>query len=229
MSEDWQARERMLIGDAGVETLANRSVLLFGVGGVGGGVAEGLARAGIGRLTLVDCDVVAESNLNRQIIALRETIGCPKTEVMAERIRSINPAAEVIPMQLFASPENMASIFDAARPDYVADAIDNVSAKLALIALAKERGIPVISSMGTGNRLDPGRFRIDDISKTRYCPLARVMRRELRVRGITGVDVLWSEEEPLKTGGRTPGSIAFVPPAGGLMIAGHIVRALLKS
>ena len=227
MSAPWLAREAALIGEEAVEKLARSSVLLFGVGGVGGTVAEGLVRAGIGRLTLVDHDTVAESNLNRQIIADTSSIGQLKVEAAAQRARAINPAIEVIPLAEFATPKNVEAIFDRARPDFVADAIDNVTAKLAIIALAKKRGIPMISSMGTGNRLDPGHFMITDISKTMGCPLARVMRKELRDRGISGVDVLWSDEEPVKTGLRSPASISFVPPCAGFMIAGHIVRRLI--
>jgi len=226
MSAPWLAREAALIGEEAVEKLGRSSVLLFGVGGVGGTVAEGLVRAGIGRLTLVDHDTVAESNLNRQIIADTSSIGRLKVEAAADRAKAINPAIEVIPLAEFAAPDNVEAIFDRARPDFVADAIDNVTAKLAIIALAKQRGIPVISSMGTGNRLDPGHFLITDISKTMGCPLARVMRKELRDRGISGVDVLWSDEEPVKTGLRSPASISFVPPCAGFMIAGHIVRRL---
>lgn len=227
MSAPWLAREAALIGEEAVERLTGSSVLLFGVGGVGGTVAEGLIRAGIGRLTVVDHDTVAESNLNRQIIADTASVGRLKVEAAAERARAINPDIEVIPLAEFAAPDNVEAIFDRAKPDFVADAIDCVTAKLAIIALAKKRGIPVISSMGTGNRLDPGHFMITDISKTMGCPLARVMRKELRDRGISGVDVLWSDEEPVKTGTRSPASISFVPSCAGYMIAGHIIRRLI--
>lgn len=234
--EDHQfARSALLLGQENIESLAQRSVLLFGVGGVGSFVAEGLARAGIGRITLVDNDTVALSNCNRQLPALHSTLGQYKAQVMADRIADINPACQVEALCLFYGPETQEAI-NFPQYDYVVDAIDTVTAKLLVIAQAKAAGVPVISSMGTGNKLDPSRFRIGDINKTSVCPLARVMRRELKARGIAHVNVLWSDElprEPLDSGAlpapgrrQTPGSLPFVPPVAGLMIAGRVVLDL---
>lgn len=223
--EDQFQRTRMLIGDEAVWRLEKARVLLFGVGGVGGFTCEALARAGIGMIHIVDKDVVDLTNLNRQIIATHETLGRPKVEVMAQRLKSINPDIKVIASQCFYLPEK-ASEFDFGAYDYVVDAIDNVTAKLDIITQAKEAGVPVISSMGTGNKLDPTRFEIADISKTSVCPLAKVIRKELKARGITGVKVLYSKEEPVRTGLRTPASISFVPSAAGLIIAGQVIRDL---
>ena len=195
MSTAFESRTAMLLGEDGVEKLRRAHVILFGVGGVGGYVAEALARAGVGALTLVDDDRVAESNLNRQIIALTTTLGRPKTAVAAERVRAINPACRVVEKQLFYTPETADQVpLDGA--DYVVDAVDTVTAKILLIEIATATGTPVISSMGTGNKLDPGKFEITDISKTSVCPLAKVMRRELKKRGIRKCKVLYSREEP---------------------------------
>ncbi len=222
-------RTRLLIGDEGVDRLAGASVLVFGIGGVGGYVCEALARAGVGALALVDDDVVDETNINRQIIATRDTVGRDKTELMEERIASINPACRVETFKCFYLPgDESAALFDFSRYDYVVDAIDTVAAKVDIILRCKEAGTPVISAMGTGNKMDPGQFQIADISKTSVCPLARVVRRELRDRGITHVKVLFSKEEPAKTGRRTPGSISFVPPVAGLLIAGQVIRDILS-
>lgn len=222
-------RTELLIGEAGIEKLAESRVLIFGLGGVGGYTCEALARAGVGHLFLVDNDTVSESNLNRQIIATTETIGEKKTRAMAQRIALVNPDCEVETRDLFYLPETEeAKQFDFTAYDYVVDAIDTVSAKIDIIARCKAAGTPVISSMGTGNKMDPGRFEIADIEKTSVCPLAKVMRKALRDRGIRGVKVLYSKEEPIKHDGRTPGSISFVPPAAGLMIAGCVVRDLLE-
>ena len=223
--EDQFQRTRILIGDEAVARLQEARVLIFGIGGVGGFVCEALARASVGMLHLVDKDVVDLTNLNRQIIATHDTVGRPKVEVMAERLHSINPAMQVQTSQCFYLPER-ASEFDFGAYDYVVDAIDNVTAKLDIIERSKAAGVPVISSMGTGNKLDPTRFEIADISKTSVCPLAKVIRKELRARGITGVKVLYSKEEPIRTGLRTPASISFVPSAAGLVIAGEVVRDL---
>jgi len=196
---------------------------------------EALARGGVGAIGVVDGDVFAPSNLNRQIIATQGTLGQPKAEIAARRIKEINPDCEAVAYNLFVTAENAGEVLDLFRPDYVADAIDTVTCKLAIITAAKERGIPVITCMGTGNKLDPSRFRITDISKTSICPLAKVMRKKLRERGITGVMALWSDEEPLKpqglehenkNGRHVPGSISYVPPVAGLMIAGYILRQL---
>ena len=203
-------------------------VALFGVGGVGGYVAEALGRAGIGTLTLVDKDTVSVSNINRQIIATYDTVGRPKTEVMAERLRAINPDIRIECRDCFFLPDT-ADAFDFTGYDYVVDAVDTVTAKLELIKRAKEAGVPVISCMGTGNKLDPSRFEITDIEKTSVCPLAKVMRRELKKRGITKVKVLYSKEEPIKhEAGAVPGSISFVPSVAGLMIAGEVINDLLR-
>ena len=221
------ARTELIIGEDGTEKLRNSSVLLFGVGGVGSYVAEALARAGVGTLTLVDNDIVDVTNINRQIQALHSSIGRPKAQVMAERIRDINPDCNVTAVECFFMPDTSEQ-FDFSEYDYVVDAIDTVTGKLAVIEKAYRQNVPVISSMGTGNKLDSSAFRIERIEKTRVCPLAKVMRKELRSRGIEGVKVLYSEEEPIKhQGGRTPGSSSFVPSAAGLMIAGQVVRDIL--
>lgn len=216
-------RTRRLIGAEALQRLHAAKVLVFGVGGVGGYVCEALVRAGVGQIDIVDKDVVDITNLNRQIIATHDTIGQPKVEVCAARMRSINPKVKVKAMQCFYLPERAAE-FCFGDYDYIVDAIDNVTAKIDLICRAKAAGVPIISSMGTGNKLDPGRFRITDIEKTKVCPLAKVIRKELKKRGVRGVQVLYSEEEPVKTGMRTPASISFVPSAAGLMIAGEVVR-----
>lgn len=231
------ARTELLLGSERMERLAASHVAVFGIGGVGGYVAEALARSGIGELTLVDPDQVSETNLNRQIIALHSTLGRNKAEVMAERIRDIHPGCRVHPLPVFFLPDT-AGKFDFKTYDYVVDAIDTVTGKLALISAAKENGIPVISCMGAGNKLDPSAFRVTDISKTRVCPLAKVMRRELKKRGIKGVKVVYSEENPVlrETGGdpehpgrrSIPGSIAFVPGAAGLVLAGAVLEDLVS-
>ncbi len=222
-------RTELLIGAEGVSRLASARVLIFGVGGVGGYICEALARAGVGALGIVDNDVISESNINRQIIATCETVGMEKIKVMEQRILSINPDCRVETFGCFYLPgTEEADRFDFTKYDYVVDAIDTTSAKLDIICRCKEAGTPVISSMGTGNKLDPSRFEITDISKTSVCPLAKVIRKELRARGVKGVKVLYSREEPIRTGSRTPGSISFVPPAAGLLIAGEVVKDLLK-
>lgn len=223
----------------GLERLKRSRVAVFGVGGVGGYVVEALARSGVGALDLIDGDVVSLTNLNRQIIALESTVGKKKVEAARERVLEINPQAEVRAIDLFFTAENAASL-DFSQYDYVADAIDTVSSKLELIARSKAAGTPVISCMGAGNKFDPTAFRVADISQTSVCPLARVMRRELKKRGILGVKAVYSteeastpllfaEEEDAKgTAGRpTPGSMAFVPAAAGLVMAAEIVRELL--
>lgn len=225
---EWLSRETSLIGNEAVEKLTRASVLLFGAGGVGGYVAEGLVRAGIGSLMVVDHDLIAESNLNRQIISCIQNIGCPKAEELCRRAKSINPSIEALPLRLFAGADNIGDIIDTANPDFICDAIDTVTAKLLIIESAKLHGIPVISSMGTGNKLDPTRFKISDISKTEVCPLARIIRSGLRERNITGVDVLWSDELPQKVGSRTPASISYVPAVAGLLIAGYIINKTIK-
>lgn len=230
------SRTELLIGSEGMEQLRGASVLVFGVGGVGSHCIEALARSGIGHLILVDNDTVSLTNINRQSIALHSTVGQYKTKVMKEKIRDIDPAIRVDTYETFVLPDNVETVFRE-QPDYVIDAIDTVTAKLAVIEYAQERGIPVISSMGTGNKLHPELFEITDISKTSVCPLCRVMRRELKARGIAHLKVVYSKEKPVDTSGRetgedpdarrsVPGSISFVPPAAGLLIAGEVIREL---
>ncbi len=225
-SEDRFQRTRMLIGDEALTRLQDSKILVFGVGGVGGYVCEALARAGVGRIDVVDKDVIDITNINRQIIATTDTVGLPKVEVCKARMASINPEIRCEAKKLFFLPETSAE-FDFTQYDYIVDAVDNVTAKIAIICKAKEAGTPIISSMGTGNKLDPTAFRIADIEKTKVCPLAKVLRKELRNRGIRGVKVLYSEEEPRKNGNRTPASISFVPSAAGLIIAGEVIRDLI--
>lgn len=221
-------RTMYLIGEDGVELLGRKHVALFGVGGVGGYVAEALGRAGIGAITLVDKDTVSVSNINRQIIATYDTVGQKKTEAMAARLHSINPDMRIVRRDCFFLPDT-AEEFDFSEYDYVVDAVDTVTAKLELVKCAGEAGVPILSCMGTGNKLDPSRFEITDITKTSVCPLAKVMRRELKKRGITHLKVLFSKEEPIKhEAGAVPGSISFVPPVAGLMIAGEVIKDLLR-
>lgn len=225
-------RSAMLLGEEAIERLAQKRVAVFGVGGVGSFCTEALARAGIGALTLFDSDTIAVSNINRQIIALHSTVGRPKAAVMRERVLDINPDASVEIHQVFYTTEN-AGEFDLSGYDYIVDAIDTVSSKLELIERATRLNVPIISSMGTGNKLDPSRFTISDIYSTSVCPLAKVMRYELRRRGIKALKVLYSSEAALTpkslempAPGRrqTPGSISFVPSVAGLMIAGEVIR-----
>lgn len=198
------SRTELLIGLEGMERLRGASVLVFGVGGVGSHCIEALARSGIGHLILVDNDTVSLTNINRQSIALHSTVGQYKTKVMKEKIRDIDPAIRVDTYETFVLPDNVETVFRE-QPDYVIDAIDTVTAKLAVIEYAQERGIPVISSMGTGNKLHPELFEITDISKTSVCPLCRVMRRELKARGIAHLKVVYSKEKPVDTSGRETG------------------------
>ena len=226
------SRLGMMIGEEGIGRLRAAKVAVFGIGGVGGFAVEALARSGIGRLDIVDNDTVAESNLNRQIIALHSTLGRPKAEVMAERIHDICPETVVNAHRCFFLPET-AGEFDFSQYDYVVDAIDTVTGKLSIIEKAKAAGVPVISAMGAGNKLDPTALRVADISKTSVCPLARVMRYELRKRGIKGVKVVYSEEQPRETAGErtghgkaAPASNAFVPSVMGLIIAGEVIKEI---
>lgn len=228
-------RSKMLLGGEAIDTLAQKHVAVFGVGGVGSFTAEALARAGVGALTLIDFDTVSLTNLNRQLVALHSTLGMKKTDVAAARIRDINPACRVETIPEFYEPERREEFFSRSF-DFIADCIDSTASKLDLIETALTRGVPIISSMGTGNRLDPSKFVITDLSKTSGCPLARVMRRELRLRGITHHTVLSSTELPRKPQypddtpperRSTPGSVSWVPPCAGMMIAGYIVQKLL--
>lgn len=225
-------RTELLLGKDGIEKLKNSYIAIFGIGGVGGYTAEALARSGVGRLDLIDNDTVALSNINRQIIALHSTVGRYKVDVMKERISDINPDAEVNAIKCFFLPENKDE-FNFGKYDYIVDAVDTVSAKIAIIEEAKKAGVPVISSMGAGNKLHPEMFELADISKTSVCPLAKVMRNELKKRGITDVKAVYSKEPPIKSGvideksGKpVPGSISFVPSAAGLIIAGEVIRHL---
>ena len=224
------SRTKMLLGEKAVELLQTKKVIVFGIGGVGGYVVEALVRSGIKNFVLVDNDEVCESNLNRQIIATVDTIGKDKVDVMEERILSINPKAVVEKKKCFYLPEN-ASEFDFLQYDYVVDAIDTVTAKIDIIVRAVEAGIPVISAMGAGNKLDPTRFEVADIYKTSVCPLAKVMRHELKKRGVKKCKVVYSKEEPVKSanGERLPGSVAFVPSVAGLIIAGEVIKDLTAS
>lgn len=245
------SRTELLIGKEGLEKLKNAKVAIFGIGGVGSFVAEGLVRAGIGNFILVDDDKVCLTNLNRQIIATRKTIGKYKVDVMKERILEINPDAKVETVQEFYMPNSENQIITS-ELSYVADCIDTVTAKIELVKNCKELGIPIISAMGTGNKLDPSKLTITDIYKTNTCPLAKVMRKELRKRKIESLKVIYSTEEPIKPDNESesscktncicppgtkrkcsarnqvPGSISFVPSVAGLMIAGEIVRDIIE-
>ncbi len=232
--EERLKRTALLFGDAAIEKLKNAHVAVFGIGGVGGYVAEALARSGVGKLTLVDNDFVSESNINRQIIALNSTVGKYKVDVMKERISDINPDAEVFCHKCFYLPDEDCGI-DFSSFTYIVDAIDTVTGKIGLIMEGEKRNIPVISSMGTGNKTDPSAFMISDIYKTKVCPLAKVMRTELKKRGIKKLKVLYSEEIPMKVkivseGEKrsVPGSNAFCPPAAGLIIASEVVKDIIK-
>jgi tRNA A37 threonylcarbamoyladenosine dehydratase len=237
MDERFQ-RTALLLGEETLEALAKKSVAVFGVGGVGGFVVEALARSGIGKITLFDKDVVDLTNINRQIIALSSTVGRYKCDVMKERILDINPSCEVVCHNVFYLPEN-ADEYPFDDYDYIVDAVDTVSAKLEIITRAHKAGVSCISSMGTGNKLDPTRLEVSDIEKTSVCPLARVMRRELKARGITHLKVVWSSEPvaprpadapAVESDGKRipPASISFVPSSAGLMLAGEIVKDLIQ-
>ncbi len=236
MEHSQYLRSEMLLGRESTDILKNKSVILFGLGGVGSYTAEMLARAGIGRITVVDNDTVSVTNINRQLCALHSTVGKAKTEVVKERILDINPECKVTAIKKFYLPENSEE-FNLGDYDYIADAIDTVSAKIDLAVKSQELDIPMISCMGTGNKLDPTQFTVSDIFKTSGCPLCRVMRSELRKRGIKKLNVVWSAEEPLKpsetnenTGKRqTPGSLPFVPPVAGIIMAGKIITDLCRN
>jgi len=238
---DAYSRTRFLLGDDAMQKLKNAHVAVFGLGGVGGYVAEALARSGVGALTLVDHDTISLSNINRQILATRDTVGMAKVDAAAARITAINPEIRVIAKKIFYLPET-ADQFDFTAYDYVVDAIDTVTGKLMLVQAAQAAGTPIISSMGTGNKLDPTAFRVGDISQTRVCPLARIIRKECKKRGITKLKVVWSEEDPIDCTlapddpawaelpeGRNalPGSVCFVPAAAGMVIAGAVIKDLI--
>ncbi len=219
-------RTSLLLGDEALDKLSRAHVAVFGIGGVGGYVCEALVRSGVGHFDLIDRDTVSITNLNRQIIATHSTIGQYKTDVMRERMLDIAPDTEVNVHHCFYLPES-ADDFDLTDYDYVVDAVDTVTAKIELIMRAREAHVPIISAMGAGNKTDPSKFRVADIYDTRVCPLAKVMRRELKRRGVESLKVVYSEEEPIDTGGRTPGSLAYVPSAAGLVMAGAIVDDLI--
>ena len=236
-------RTQLLLGKQAMERLWNARVIVFGLGGVGGSASEALARSGVGHLELVDNDVVSVTNLNRQLVATTRTVGMPKTQAMSERLATVSPDAEVTTHECFFLP-NTADNFDFSRYDYVLDAVDTLTAKLQLVRSAKEAGVPIISCMGTANKLDPSALRVDDISRTSICPLARVMRKEARKRGLGHFKVVYSTEpalvpvadeetyEPIPEGSSRrslPGSTAFVPPAAGLLMASEVVRDLIRS
>lgn len=238
------SRTELLLGAAALEKFRNARVAIFGIGGVGGYVAEALARSGISHLDLIDKDEVSLTNINRQIIALHSTIGRAKVDVMKERILDINPAADVRTFQCFYLPETQAQ-FDFSQYDYIVDAVDTVTAKLALITQAKAAGKPIICSMGAGNKLDPTQFEVADISQTSVCPLARVMRQECKKRGLKGVKVVYSKEKPVAAPSSAvssdvefkgsaasatpaPGSCAFVPSVAGLIIASQVIKDLIS-
>ena len=247
--QDQFSRTALLLGEEGIERLSAARVAVFGIGGVGGYVVEALARSGVGAFVLVDNDKVCESNINRQIIATHKTVGQYKVDVMKERILDINPEAQVEIRKCFFLPEN-ANEFDFSQYSYVVDAVDTVTAKLEIIERAKNSGVPVISCMGAGNKLDPTKFQVADIYDTTICPLARVMRRECKKRGIDALKVVYSTEESVHPTGdvsssskagdacdasntgatrrSTPGSVAFVPSVAGLILAGEVIKDLCK-
>ena len=228
------SRTELLIGEEGINKLKEAKVAIFGIGGVGSFVVEGLVRAGVYNFILVDNDDISLTNLNRQIHATHKTIGKSKVEVMQERILEINPDAKVDIFKTFYMPDSKEKILDES-VDYIVDAIDTITAKIELVMEANRLNIPIISSMGTGNKLDPTRFEITDINKTSVCPLAKVMRKELKLRGIKKLKVLYSKEEPIKVSAseengkkNVPGSISFVPSVAGLIIAGEVIKDLIK-
>lgn len=229
------SRTQLLLGKEAMEKLSHARVAVFGIGGVGGYVVEALVRSGIGALVLIDSDTVAETNLNRQIIATKSTIGKYKVDVMKERILDINPECQVVVHRCFFLPETKAE-FDFTEYDYVVDAVDTVTAKIQLVMQAEAAGVPVISSMGAGNKLNPAEFEVADIYKTSVCPLAKVMRRELKKRGIRKLKVVYSKEEPVKPGvseeqtnrRSLPGSTAFVPSVAGMILASEVIKDLAE-
>lgn len=229
MMDEKFSRTRRLLGDSAMDKLKNSRVAVFGVGGVGGYVVEALVRSGIGEIDIFDNDTVAESNINRQIIATTETIGRLKVDVAKERALLINPDIKVNSHNCFYMPDN-ADNYNLSEYSYIVDAIDTVTAKIELIKRAKALDVPIISSMGTGNKLDASMLEVTDIKKTEMCPLARTMRRELKNRGITSLKVVYSKEKPIvpDDGERTPASVAFVPAAAGLIIAGEVVKDLTE-
>ena len=228
------SRTELLLGESAMKRLKRSHVIIFGIGGVGGFVLEALARSGVGNIDIVDSDVVSESNINRQIYALDDTVGKYKVDVAAERIKQINPSVNVNAFTTFYLPET-SNQFDFKEYDYIIDAIDTVTGKIDLVVNADKVNTPIISSMGTGNKLDPTKFEVADIYETSVCPLARVLRRELKERGIKKLKVVYSKEEPIKTNcfdennKMIPASIAFVPSVAGLIIAGEVIKDIIKN
>lgn len=227
MSERF-SRQARIIGEEKMNILKNSSVIVFGLGGVGGAAAEALVRGGIGKIAIVDKDVVDITNLNRQIIATEETVGMKKTDAAEKRFLSINPELIVERFDIFYLPETADEI-NLSDYDFIIDAIDNVTAKIELIVRAEKQGVPIISSMGTGNKLSPEMLEIADIYKTSFCPLARVMRRELKNRGVKKLKVIYSKEEPIKTDSSVPGSISFTPPVAGYLAASYVIKNLIEN
>ena len=227
--DDRFVRTTLVFGEEGMTRLLNARVAVFGVGGVGGHCVQALARAGIGAIDVFDDDVVSVTNINRQAVAMTSTIGRPKVEVIRDQILDINPDARVECHQMFYTPENADSV-DLSVYDYIVDAIDTVKAKLELICRAKEQNVPIISAMGAGNKLDPTRFEVEDLAKTSVCPLCRVMRTQLKKRGVAHHKVVYSREEPVRVvadeanGRHAPGSVSFVPPVMGLILAGEVIK-----
>lgn len=230
------SRAELLLGEEALDKIRNATIMVFGVGGVGSHCIEALARCGVGKLILIDNDTVSLTNINRQAVAFHSTIGKYKTEVMEAIIQDISPETVVETHEMFILPDNLDSLF-VEKPDYIIDAIDTVTAKLALVELAQRLDIPIISSMGTGNKLHAELFEITDLSKTSVCPLCKVMRKELKVRGITHLKVLYSKEKPVDISSRVteedkgnrrsiPGSVSFVPPVAGILIAGEVLREI---
>lgn len=221
------SRTELILGKDKIDKLKNSTVIICGLGGVGGYVAESIVRIGVGRIVFVDSDDTEESNLNRQILAINKTIGVPKVLSAKERAMSINPDGDFIVEKIFLTPENIPQLLDKYKPDCVADAIDNITAKLSLITECQKRGINIVCSMGTGNKTDPTRFKVDDIYKTSGCPLARAMRSLLKKRGVKKLKVVYSDEPPIKTDG-TIGTLSYVPAVAGHILAHEIVKFLLK-
>lgn len=230
MSKPWQARQVRLIGEDNTNLLFEKTIMVCGLGGVGGSCCEALCRAGVGTLILIDNDTVNETNINRQTFASVETIGMKKTDAAKKRLEAINPDIKLVLLDTFLTPENIPDILDEYKPCYVIDAIDNVTAKASLVLECYKKEIPLTASMGTGNKVNPEKLKITDISKTSVCPLARVMRRKVKELGVKKYEVLWSEELPVtpEDGERTPASVSFVPPCAGIMIAGRVIRNILK-
>ena len=240
-THNWLERTELLLGSEKLELLRNAHVLVVGLGGVGAYAAEMIARAGVGRMTVADADTVNATNINRQLVALHSTVGRPKAEVLAERLRDINPGIGLTVVDKYIKDEETYILLDAARYDYVVDAIDTVTGKIALVLHAQRDNVPVISSMGAGNKLDASQFEVADIYKTSVCPLAKVMRRELKRRGVKHLKVVYSKEVPLTPdyeacgedarvhGKQVPGSSAFVPSVAGLILAGEVVKDLIKA